>query len=269
MARMMVRVLGCGDAFGSGGRLQSCFCLDTGDERVLIDCGATAMIAMRRHDIDPVTIDAVVLSHLHGDHFGGVPLMLLEAQFVSQRDRPLTIAGPPGTRDRLEQAMEVMYPGSSDIPWRFPLAFVELTAGRIDRVGAVSVLPVEVEHPSGAPAFALRLGCGDQVIAYSGDTEWTEALPGLAHDADLLIMECFGFTLACKSHMDYRTLRARLPELGARRTVLTHMGQEMLDRLDQVDVETAFDGMVIELPDPPVSLAPPGPLLPRQAALGG
>jgi ribonuclease BN (tRNA processing enzyme) len=267
MARVMVKVLGCGDAFGSGGRLQPCFLLDTGDERVLIDCGATAMIAMRQHEIDPVSIDAVVLSHLHGDHFGGVPLMLLEAQFVSQRDRPLTIAGPPGTRERLAPAMEVLYPGSSEIPWRFPLEIAELAVSRADRIGNMFVVPYEVDHPSGAPAFALRVRCGDQVIAYSGDTEWTEALLRLAHDADLLIMECFGYTLACKSHMDYQTLHARLPELCARRTVLTHMSQEMLDQLDQVEVETAYDGMVIELPEHPASLASPKPRA-RGAALG-
>jgi len=113
----------------------------------------------------------------------------------------------------------------------------------------VSVLPFEVQHPSGAPAFALRLTCREQVIAYSGDTEWTETLPAIARDADLFILECFAYAPQPKFHLDFQTLQARWPDLGARRTVLTHMSRDMLDRLDRIDVETAHDGMLIELPD--------------------
>jgi ribonuclease BN (tRNA processing enzyme) len=248
MAGVTVRVLGCGDAFASGGRLQTCFFLDTGTDRLLIDCGATAMVGMRQFGVDPAPVDVVLLSHLHGDHFGGVPFLLLEAQFVSRRERPLVLAGPPGMRERVVQALEVLFPGSSRLAWRFPLEFVELAVGRTDRFGAVAVLPFEVRHPSGAPAFALRLTCRDQVIAYSGDTEWTEALLELGRDADLLLLECFAFAPQAKFHLDFQTLRSRWHDLGARRTVLTHMSQDMLDHLDRVDVETARDGMLIEIP---------------------
>jgi ribonuclease BN (tRNA processing enzyme) len=249
MSRVKVRVLGCGDAFASGGRLQTCFFVDADPDRLLIDCGATAMVGMRQFGVDPGLVDTILLSHLHGDHFGGLPFLLLEAQFVSKRTRPLALAGPPGTRDRLLQALEVMFPGSSKLAWRFPLDIVELAPGRSDPFGAVSVLPFEVQHPSGAPAFALRLRCGEQVIAYSGDTEWTETLPEIARDADLFILECFAYAPQPKFHLDFQTLRARWGDLGARRTVLTHMSCDMLDRLDRVDVETAHDGMLIELPD--------------------
>ncbi len=224
------------------------------------------MIAMRQHGIDPDTIDTVLLSHLHGDHFGGVPLILLEAQFVSRRTRPLVVAGPPGTRDRLWQAMEVLFPRSSEIAWEFPLEIVELAAGRADPFGGLSVLPIEVVHPSGAPAYALRLSHDGQIIAYSGDTEWTDALPTVAHDADLFIMECYAYNPVSKFHMDYQTLCEHLPDLRAKRMVLTHMGPEMLDRLDRVDIETAYDGMVIELSQRPVSLARPRQLHARRAS---
>jgi ribonuclease BN (tRNA processing enzyme) len=249
MSRVTVRVLGCGDAFASGGRMQTCFFVDAAPDRLLIDCGATAMVGMRQFGVDPGLVDTILLSHLHGDHFGGVPFLLLEAQFVSKRTRPLVLAGPLGTRDRLLQALEVLFPGSSGLTWRFPLEIVELAPGRSDRFGAVSVLPFEVQHPSGAPAFALRLTCREQVIAYSGDTEWTETLPAIARDADLFILECFAYAPQPKFHLDFQTLQARWPDLGARRTVLTHMSRDMLDRLDRIDVETAHDGMLIELPD--------------------
>lgn len=248
MSRVSVRVLGCGDAFASGGRLQTCFFLDAGTDRLLIDCGATAMVGMRRYGVDPDLVDIVLLSHLHGDHFGGVPFLLLEAQFVSKRERPLVLAGPPGTRERLLEVLEVLFPGSSKLNWRFPLDIIELAIDRTVRFGAVSVLPFEVQHPSGAPAFALRLTCGDRVIAYSGDTEWTETLLEVARDADLLLLECFAYAPQPKFHLDFQTLRSRWDDLSARRTVLTHMSQDMLDHLDRVDVETAHDGMLIEVP---------------------
>jgi ribonuclease BN (tRNA processing enzyme) len=248
MARVTVRILGSGDAFGSGGRLQTCFLISAGPDQALIDCGATSLVAMRRCGIDPTAIDTVILSHLHGDHFGGIPFLLLEAQFVSHRERRLVIAGPPGTKKRLIEALEVMFPGSSRTEWRFPLEIAELRSGRADRFGEMTVLPLAVEHPAGAPAFALRLTCHDKVIAYSGDTEWTEALPEVSRGADLFIVECYAYHPKPKFHLDFHTLSARRSDLGAKRLLLTHMSQDMLNRADQLDVETARDGMLIELP---------------------
>ena len=250
MARVTIRVLGSGDAFGSGGRLQTCFLVSGNPDQALIDCGATSLVAMRRCGVDPTVIDTVILSHLHGDHFGGIPFLLLEAQFVSQRKRPLVIAGPPGTAKRLTEALEVLFPGSSKTPWRFPLDIAELKAGRTDRFGGMTVLPLAVEHPAGAPAFALRLTCHDKVVAYSGDTEWTEALPEVSRGADLFIVECYAYQPKPKFHLDFQTLSARRSDLGAKRLLLTHMSQDMLDHADQLDIETARDGMLIELPCP-------------------
>ena len=118
------------------------------------------------------------LSHLHGDHFGGLPFLLLEAQHISRRRRPLTIVGPAGTRERLIAAQNALFPGSGQTEWRFPLDFVELEQGRTETLGGVAVTAYPVEHPSGSAAFALRFACNGRQFAYSGDTEWTEQLSG-------------------------------------------------------------------------------------------
>jgi ribonuclease BN (tRNA processing enzyme) len=99
--------LGCGDAFGSGGRFNTCFKIDAKQAAILLDCGASSLVALKARHIDPNVIDAIMLSHLHGDHFGGLPFLLLDAQLLSRRTRPLVIAGPPGTRTRLDAALEV------------------------------------------------------------------------------------------------------------------------------------------------------------------
>jgi len=251
-----VRFLGSGDAFGSGGRFNTCILVERSEPRggdggargsLLVDCGASSMIAMRRFGVDPNAIATVVLSHLHGDHFGGLPFFVLDAQLYSRRTAPLTVVGPPGTAERLGQAMEALFPGSSRVSRKFATEVREIAAREAVEIDGVRLTAYPVEHACGAPPFALRLSCDGKVLAYTGDTEWTESLLEAGRDADLLIAEALFFDKRVKFHLDYATLRAALPRIGARRVILTHLGPDMLARLAEVSEETAEDGMVVEL----------------------
>jgi len=93
---MRITVVGSGDAFGSGGRFNTSSGVETARARLLIDCGASSPVALKIHGLNFDRVDGVILSHLHGDHFGRLPFLLLDAQLVSRRERPLVIAGPPG-----------------------------------------------------------------------------------------------------------------------------------------------------------------------------
>ena len=201
---------------------------------------------MKRAGLDPSEIGCVLLTHLHGDHFGGLPFLILDGQF-SRRTRPLVVGGPPGVRDRAEAAMEVFFPGSSSVARRFAVEFVELRERVPSLVGPASVTPFIVEHASGAPAYALRVEYGGKVITYSGDTEWTESLVDAARGADLFVCEAYFFEKKIKYHLDYHTLRENRQRLDCRRVVLTHMGADMLSRQSEADVECADDGQVIVL----------------------
>jgi ribonuclease BN (tRNA processing enzyme) len=246
MSSVRLRFLGSGDAFASGGRFQTCFHLDGGEEPMLIDCGATALIALKRERIDPASIGWVVLSHLHGDHFAGVPWLILDGQFA-HRERPLVIAGPPGTDERLRRAFEALYPAAPDADRPFEVRVVEL-AERVRRdLGPAVVTPFEVKHGSGAAPYALRIEYGGKTIAYSGDTEWTDSLVEAARESDLFVCECNYYDKRVPGHLDYRTLESRRRQLDCRRLVITHMSEDMLGRLDQLEVEAADDGMVVEL----------------------
>ena len=88
---MRLTIIGSGDAFGSGGRFNTCFLIETPDKKVLLDFGASSLVALKARQIDPNSIDGIILSHLHGDHFGGLPFLLLDAQFLARRERPLAI----------------------------------------------------------------------------------------------------------------------------------------------------------------------------------
>ena len=190
MGEVSVRFLGSGDAFGSGGRFQTCVYVRFDTTHFLVDCGASSLIAMRHFGVDPSLIDAILLTHLHGDHFGGLPFFILDAQFVSRRQKPLVVAGPPGLEARIFEAMEVLFPGSSETERRFALKFVELEEEAATKIEPLTVTPYGVVHVSGAPSYALRIAVGGKILTYSGDTEWTDTLIQVTHSADLFICEC-------------------------------------------------------------------------------
>jgi ribonuclease BN (tRNA processing enzyme) len=242
---MKLTFIGSGDAFGNGGRFQTCFLLEDADaDSVLIDCGATSLTALKAAGKEPNDIAAVLLTHLHGDHFGGIPFLILDGQF-RRRERDLTIAGPPGTQQRVEQAMELLFPGSLEGRRRFELRFVEL-GGNATPIGPASATTIEVEQP-GTPACALRVEYGGCVVAYTGDTAWTDDLIPLVDGTDLLIAEAYFFDRPVPYHLDYATLKQKAERLDCKRIVLTHMSPDMLARADEAEFDTAHDGMVVEL----------------------
>ncbi len=244
---MRIQFLGSGDAFGSGGRFNTCILVEAAASVFLIDCGASSLIAMRRFQVAPNRIRTIFISHLHGDHFGGLPFFILDAQLVSRRVEPLTIVGPPGLRRRLAEAMEALFPGSSRVERKFVIETSELEPGTPAVINGVLVTPYLVVHPSGAPPLALRFEVNGKVVTYSGDTEWTEALVPAARGGDLFIAEAYFFEKQVKFHLDYQTLRRHLGELRPKRLILTHMSQDMLARLGGLEHEAAEDGKVIEI----------------------
>ena len=246
-SEIRVQFLGSGDAFGSGGRLQSCILVTHPAGRFLIDCGASAMVSLRRFDVDPNTINSVFLTHLHGDHFGGLPFFILDAQLVSRREAPLLVAGPPGLAKRLPGAMEAYFPGSSGSKRKFAIDVKEMEPRVSLPAGAVRVTPFIGLHPSGDNAYSLRIEVGGKVIACSGDTEWTDALGEASRGADLLIAEAYFYEKRVPFHLDYRTLMEKSAGLGIRRTVITHMSADMLSKTGLAECEVADDGKILAL----------------------
>jgi ribonuclease BN (tRNA processing enzyme) len=247
---MRLTIVGSGDAFGSGGRANTCFWLETATSTIVVDCGATALPQLKALALDPNRIDAVILSHLHGDHFGGLPFLLLDAQFLSRREKPLLIVGPPGTRARLHTTMEALFPKSSWSKWKFEWRVEEIAPGVSSGVLGHALVTAEVIHQSGAPSTAIRLSDGRKVFAYSGDTEWTDALLPIAEEADLFVSECYAYAGKVSGHMSWEILKARIPDLHARRLMATHMNPTVLGRLDEIKaagVLIAADGMVMEV----------------------
>ena len=191
-------------------------------------------------------IDAILISHFHLDHFGGVPFFVLDAQLVARRTRPLTIAGPPGLRVWFDRLFASAFPGDRKLP--FELTFHEVEIGARNRIHKLAFTPFHVRHDDKVgPCLAYRMELEGKTLCYSGDTEWTDILLETARGADLFICECYMFEKVVRTHLSRSTLRAKLPVIGAKRVVLTHMGEEMLSRLPDIEFETAADGKLITL----------------------
>ena len=146
MSGVDVRFLGTGDAFGSGGRLHSAALVRSAGGSLLVDCGPSTLAALRRAALDPNAVDAIVLTHLHGDHFGGVPFLLMDAHYATGRTRPLLIAGPAGVEAAVARAHEVLFPGSGALP--------SAVSGRHTRSGATG------RPPRRARRRSRRFPCG-------------------------------------------------------------------------------------------------------------
>lgn len=243
---MKLTVIGCSDAFGTGGRLQTSFHVAHAGGEFLIDCGATALIGLAREGIDPNRISAIFITHLHGDHFSGLVWWLIHAIHVTKRTEPLLVTGPAGIEERFVAAAEALFPGATTTPRAFELTFETYRERTPLQVGDVTVTPFEVSHPSGAPPYALRFAVEDKIVTFSGDTEWIESLVDAAHDADLFISECYAYELDARYHLNWRTIQAALPWFNARQVLLTHMGPEMLANCAKIDlpgVQLAEDGL--------------------------
>jgi ribonuclease BN (tRNA processing enzyme) len=244
---MQLQFVGCGDALGSGGRFNTCFHVTGGNVNFLIDCGASSLPALKRLAIAREDIDLVLITHFHGDHFGGLPFLLLDAQFT-RRTRPLIIAGPQGIEMRLAHLMEALFENSSKTKQRFDLSVIALKPKETRTFGAVTVTPYPVVHgESGGPFLAYRIEAEGRVIAYSADTEWTETLIATARDADLFIAEAYYYDRIVKNHLSLKTLEAHLPQIKPKRLILTHMSDDMLARLDTLGYTAAHDGMIVGL----------------------
>jgi ribonuclease BN (tRNA processing enzyme) len=247
---MQLTVIGCGDAFGAGGSLQTSFLVRASASTFLIDCGASTLIGMRRLGLQTNDIDTVFVTHLHGDHFGGLAWLLVDAIYASRRTRQLVVTGPKSIAKRFATAAEALYPGITAIKRNFELIFLEYEERMPLEMGGVTVIPFEVHHPSGAPPYALRFLLDRKVLAFTGDTGWVEVLCEVAQGADLLISECFQYDVSLPIHLDYKIIDANYERLGAKRVLLTHMGDAMLSAIDKIDAGRyliARDGMVLDL----------------------
>src|SRR5712692_3731177 len=179
---MRLTVIGCAGSFPGPDSPASCYLVEADGFRMLLDLGNGALGGLQRH-VGLFDIDAICLSHLHGDHCLDMAAYWVARTYAPDGPRPrIPVYGPAGTAERLAGAQ-----GRSIAREMSPaFAFETLTPGA-SRIGPFEITVDHMNHP--VETFAFRLEQGGRALAYSADTGESAALVRLARGADLLLCE--------------------------------------------------------------------------------
>ncbi len=239
--------VGTSDAFGAGGRRQSAYLFRSAAGCVLLDCGTTTGTGLADLGIERGEVDAILVSHFHADHFGGIPLLLLAALYEDRRREPLTIAGPPGIEARVRNASAALGHPMENQEWTFPVRFVELRVDHPTPAGPVEVRAFATHHSPDSEPHGFVVRGGSERLAYSGDTGWFSALPRQVAGSNLFLCECTLVENTFEYHLSLDELSARRSEFDCGRLVLTHLGSAMRRRTSYEGFEVADDDLLIKL----------------------
>lgn len=220
---MRMTVIGCSGSYPGPDSTASCYLLEAEHEgrswRVLLELGNGALGQLHNY-IDPLTVDAVLVSHLHSDHcldLCGFYVMRKYHPLGPQRRIP--VWGPPDTADRMARAYDL--PPQPGMHHEFDFrAF----PGDGFSLGPFRVRTARVAHP--VAAYAIRLEAQGRSLVYSGDTGVCDALVEIARGADLFLCEA-SFTETTDNppdlHLTGRQAGESAARADARRLVLTHV----------------------------------------------
>ena len=244
---MRVITLGTGDAFGAGGRFHSAVVVQSGNTTALVDCGPCILPALHRSRIPPEDIDFILVTHLHGDHVGGVPTLLLDYQYRSRRKRPLVVIGSALCPARLEALTDAMFKEVTKRRRRFPVVYKTIRPGCPISIRGMRIHAYRMKHIDREPCLGYRIEHRRKVLALTGDTTWCDSIPAMSQGASLLVSECTDFDRPTPVHLSYTQLRRHRAELGAKRIVLTHVGDDLLKNRAGVRYHIARDGECFDI----------------------
>ena len=247
---MEIHFLGVGEAC-DGNQLNTSILLKTGAPkttgRILLDCGFS--VSHQYFSLNPGVeeLDILWISHFHGDHFLGTPLLLLW-YWEMNRTKPLTIIGPPDVETKVKQAMELAYPELLS-RFRYSLSFIEMTPEKQLNISDFTFAAAYNEHS--LPCLSLRLEIEGKSIFYSGDGRPTQKTQSLAAGSEIIIHEAYGFEDSVPGHGSINTCLDFASKAGAKRLALVHMQRDV--RMQYVDeiaaLQKKYNNVKIILPE--------------------
>jgi ribonuclease BN (tRNA processing enzyme) len=215
---MQVTIVGWAGSFPGPDSPASCYLIDAGDFRMVLDLGNGAVGALQRYT-DLGGVDAICLSHLHSDHCLDMIGYSVFQNYNPAGPRPrISVFGPPGTRERLDRALGAEHLGMADA-----FDFTDLAPGTTD-IGPLRVTTAHMNHP--VETFGFRIEHDGRALAYSADTGPADELVRLAAGADVLLSEASfvdGPDLPPGLHLTARQAAEHAARAGVGELVLTHL----------------------------------------------
>lgn len=244
---MRITFAGVGEAFDD--KLANTSILAESDSTsILLDCGFTAASAFWSAARNPLGLDALYISHFHGDHYFGIPALLVRS-VEEQRTKPLTILGQPGVESRIRKLMEMAY-SNVMTKAKFDLYFLECTPGEEVHFGDFKLGFAMGDHSM--PSLAIRLNSTKHSVFYSGDGRPTDATRQLAAGCGLIIHESFSLKKTVPGHGTVDSSIEFAKTAGAHTLAMVHVtrtvrhgqGPEILAKAQNID------GLNVLLPAP-------------------
>jgi ribonuclease BN (tRNA processing enzyme) len=190
--------------------------------RILLDCGFSVPHSYFRTFHDSPDLDYIWISHFHGDHFFGLPLLFLRL-WQMKRTAPLTIVGQQGIEQKVTDCLEMAYPGFEK-KLSFALAFQTLMPGRTENINGIHWTTAETEHSQ--YNLGLLLDDGDTRLYYSGDGRITDPVRELVTGCDLMIHEAFTLVDHFPYHGSISSCLKLAEQAEIRKTALLHLDRD-------------------------------------------
>ena len=220
---MKITVVGCSGSYPGPDSPASCYLIEHEHDgrtwRLVMDLGSGALGALHRY-VDPVLVDAVVLSHLHADHCLDLCGFYVLRKYHPTGAQPrIPVWGPPDTATRMAKAYDL----DEDPGMNEEFDFTTYPGEAIE-FGPFTITATPVAHP--VTAYALRITAGGRTLAYSGDTGTCDGLVAAATGADLFLCEASfleGDDNPPALHLTGVEAAAAASAAGVDRLVITHV----------------------------------------------
>ncbi len=246
---------GTGPAVPPPGRGHIAFVVRDGTRTLLFEAGPLILPGLQRIRVAPGDVQILLLSHRHGDHTLGFPMLMLD-RLVNNDPRPLCVVAGASLRPVLTQLVGLVYPEA--LPVLARVEWVELDESGPGALALASDLHLRWDvacGPQDVPVLAMRLEFGDgRALVYSGDTMECRTVVELARGADLLIHEAT-YSVRLEPEIDprpYSHSTAREAALAARAAgvgelALVHLSSQYAGREGEVLAEAreVFGGTIV------------------------
>ena len=241
---MKVKVLGSGNAFNQGMRLNSAFLIGTNNVNVLIDCGFTIPYALQKESIQFSSVDYILISHYHGDHYAGLACLLLGLKYVSPQYKKLTIIGPGDIQEKVIRLFEVLYPGTENLINDLNLEFKAVNhLGEKLITKYFNLLIHPMQHSDLVFPVGYTLEKNGFKIGFSGDTCWHDGLSSFIESCDKLILECNFVHKVGEGHISIEELElSELIQVKKKDIYLTHLCEESANKAKDLGYNVLSDG---------------------------